>query len=492
MARWPAHGWAELIGSVSSIPSADAGPAPPPLRHATDRKKLYRAEKEVRRRLSPEARRRALELSSPVQRLAMRAGRPRKGSPDVFLPRDPYLSLVQNALERRLESHRVSEASTTAGQVGPRAADGTSLEDGDQLFERFGPDDFGWMTTVVEAGLTKLEGDQHPFGTAPVEQPLADRARLVLLADWGTGTPRARHIAELARQRLDEAEGIDRHLIHLGDVYYCGLPAEYRSRFLDYWPASAGGQGNGTVTSWNLNGNHDMYSGGQGYFEVSHSPPFAQQGGTSCFRLFNDHWQFIALDTAYADNDLYDVQLPWLERWVDEFGSTNAGGQPRRTVLLSHHQLGSALAQKSVGPGIRTKTVKVRAAGRIHAWFWGHEHRCFVYEPYLGVQCPVCLGNGGVPELLSHELTLVSAFGWITNLVSDITDLFKRPVPAPRILYQPTTPDVDDDGLKWAKLGFVVVDLDGTGGHAVYVDEDGREVVIEEFGGAAPSPAAGG
>lgn len=422
----------------------------------------------------------------------MRAGRPRKGSPDVFLPRDPYLSHVQNALEQRLEFHRVSGASAAAGQNGRQAADGTSLEVGDQLFERFGPDDFGWMTTVVESGLTELEGDKRPFGTTPTEHPLGDRARLVLLADWGTGTPRARHIADLARQHLDAVAGIDRHLIHLGDVYYCGLPAEYRSRFLDDWPASGGAAGSGTVTSWNLNGNHDMYSGGQEYFEVIDRPPFAQQRGTSCFRLFNDHWQFIALDTAYADNDLYNKQLPWLERWVEEFGATNASGQPRRTVLLSHHQLGSARAQKSVGPGIRNKTANVRATGRIHAWFWGHEHRCFVYEPYLGVECPVCLGNGGVPELLSRELTLVSAFGWITNLVSDITALFKRPPPAPRILYQPPTPDVDPDGLKWEKLGFVVVDVEGAGGRAVYVDEDGHEVTIEAFGGGASSPAAGG
>ncbi len=450
---------------------------PLPIRHATDREKLRRAEREVRRRLSPERRRQALALSSRRERLALRLGRRGRGSPEIFMPRDAYLSLVQSALEQRLELARVSQAPAPSAPnaAGPQAADGSSLAVGDQLFERFGPDDFGWMTTAVEDVLTSLDGGRHSFGTAPVEYRLGERVRLVLLADWGTGTPRARHIAELARQRLNADATVERHAIHLGDVYYCGLPSEYETRFLNDWPAT------NAVRSWNLNGNHDMYSGGQGYFNVISTDAFKQQG-TSVFRLFNDHWQFIALDTAYADNDLYDGQLPWVNRWVEEADEAPSESAPRcRTVLLSHHQLGSARAQKSVGPGIREKTAQLREAGRIHAWFWGHEHRCFIYEPYLGVACPVCLGNGGVPELLSQQLTLAGAFGWITGLITDVISWFRPRAAPPAISYQPPAPDVDEDGLKWEKLGFVVVDIDGPSGRAVYVDEDDTEVPIAGF-----------
>jgi hypothetical protein len=452
------------------------GPAPPPIRHATDRRKLRRAEAEVRKRLTPARRKLALRLSSRTARLELRAPRG-KGSPDVYMPRDPYLSLVQDALERRLAFHQPSTPSP-AGQGEPQAADGTSVALGDQLFARFGPDDFGWMATAVEEGLTLLEDDKHAFGTTPTEHKLADQARLVLISDWGTGTPRALRIAELARRRLEDAAGRERHLIHLGDVYYAGLPSEYRSRFLEPWPARGLAPSEKPVVSWNLNGNHDMYSGGQTYFDVIGHPPFAQQAGTSCFRLWNDHWQFIALDTAYSDHDLYDRQLPWLERWVEEF---RAGGHSRRTVLLSHHQLGSALDQKSVGAGIREKTAKVREGGGIHAWFWGHEHRCFVYDPYMGVACPVCLGNGGVPDLLSHRLTFVGAFDAISGLVADVAAWFKHVPPAPKILWQPRQPDVDAEGLKWAKFGFVVLDIDGDSGTATYIDEDGHEFAIEPF-----------
>ena len=226
-----------------------------------------------------------------------------------------------------------------------------------------------------------------------------------------------------------------------------------------------------------------MYSGGHTYFDVIADPPFAQQQGTSCFRLFNEHWQFIALDTAYSDNDLYDAQIAWLARWVGVEAAAAGAAAPPRTVLLSHHQLGSAPAQKSVGAGIRDKTAKVRDTGRIHAWFWGHEHRAFVYEPYLGVACPVCLGNGGVPELLSPRLTVAGAFATLTGWISDLLSLLKKQVPAPKILYRPGIPDVDKDGLKWAKLGFVVLDIDGPAGSAVYIDENGVDVGIRAFGG---------
>jgi len=397
------------------------------------------------------------------------------------MPRDAYLSIVQDALERRMELVRLQQGKeVTAGPPSTaQAADGTSLALGDQLFDRFGPDDWGWITTAVEETLTTLDGGTHPFGTEPAQIALAPRARLVLLADWGTGTPRARRIAELAGERLDQVPDIERHIIHLGDVYYCGLPEEYRTRFLNDWPAAQGER----ITSWNLNGNHDMYSGGNGYFEVISSPSFAQQRGTSCFRLLNEHWQFIALDTAYADNDLHQQQLPWVSSWVLRDGAaTPTGPPPRKTILLSHHQLGSALAQPSVGPGIREKTAALRKDGRVHAWFWGHEHRAFIYEPYLDVACPVCLGNGGIPELLSHELTLESAFGWVTGMISKLLAKLRGSVSPPVILYQPPQPDVDANGLKWEKLGFVVVDIDGALGSATYVDEDGMETPIDAFG----------
>ena len=97
------------------------------------------------------------------------------------MPRDVYLSLVQYALEQRLEHVRLrTGAHDVADSSGPQAADGSSVELGDQLFEQFGPDDFGWMTTVVEELMTTFDDGKHPFGSTPAGHRLGQRARLVL------------------------------------------------------------------------------------------------------------------------------------------------------------------------------------------------------------------------------------------------------------------------------------------------------------------------
>ena len=193
-------------------------------------------------------------------------------------------------------------------------------------------------------------------------------------------------------------------------------------------------------------GNHDMYSGGHGYFDliskdgdedsedgdggterVQSGRDFSHQNGTSFFRIANEHWQIIGLDSAYVDNDLDERQLPEVNEWLGLSGedSPGQGGVRPRTILLSHHQLGSARSQAGTSSAIRAKTAAAREAGRVHAWFWGHEHRAFVYEEYLGVRFPVCIGNGGMPELLSGTVTLSSVFqtftGWLARLRASVS-----------------------------------------------------------------------
>ena len=450
---------------------------------ATDRRRVEKAAREVWKRLDREERARALAGRSRARGLSYRLPRPKlRARPAPFVPRDAYLSQVQAAVAARLAEKR-------AGEPGARVpAVAEPDPETDQLFDSFGPYDWRWITALVQE-LTR--SGVHPFGQTPAEQRMADRVRLVIFADWATGSPRAQRLADMVRGRLGDRD-VERHLIHLGDVYYAGLPAEYSERFLRFWPASGDDD---KLHSWNLNGNHDMYSGGHGYFDLvsgAGDPPphgatsasFAHQQGTSFFRIYNDHWQVIALDTAYLDNDLADAQLPWLERWMGLDGSAaDPGAANRKTILLSHHQLGSARAEAGVGPGIREKTERVRETGRVHAWIWGHEHFAFVYEPYLGVRCPICIGNGGVPQLLSRIFTLEGFLGAIEGGFNKLKALFRAGVRPPRVAYAPTTPEVDPDGLKWEQLGFVVIDLDGPDGSAVYVGEENpADVPIEGFG----------
>jgi hypothetical protein len=447
----------------------------PPVSHAIDQRMARKAARQVWKRLDRSTKASALAGHSTFRRIAYRFPvRRSRRSPTPFMPRDAYLSLVQSMLEERIASKRLETSAVTE----------------DELYAQFGPNDWEWLKSGVQACLTRLTG-KHSFGTTPEEHEMSEDVVVVLFGDWATGTPGARRLSSAIRKRLGESTG-ERHLIHLGDVYYCGLPDEYHSRFLECWPA-AGLDG---VTSWNLNGNHDMYSGGKGYFGLvsgdqsllgTGAEMFAHQHGTSFFRLSNEDWQIIALDTAYLDKDLAPEQLPKFKEWVGVDGidgASHIGAAPqRKTILLSHHQLGSAHDQRSVGSGIRDETDAARKSGRIHAWFWGHEHRCILYEDYLNVKCPVCIGNGGVPELLSRGVfTLSGGFQMIKNALSSTVAFAQHPfVRAPRVAYEPE-PQENPDGLKWEPRGFVVIELKGAGGTALYVDEDGNEEPIRSFG----------
>jgi hypothetical protein len=65
---------------------------------------------------------------------------------------------------------------------------------------------------------------------------------------------------------LPEVGRRDLH-VHLGDVYYAGLKKEYASNVSKRWPVPVGYEKN--VRSWAIPGNHDMYSGGHGFFTLA-------------------------------------------------------------------------------------------------------------------------------------------------------------------------------------------------------------------------------
>jgi hypothetical protein len=99
--------------------------------------------------------------------------------------------------------------------------------------------------------------------------------------------------------------------IHLGDIYYGGIAAECET-FVQLWPFQTNTRnpliGIPPKTSLELNGNHEMYSGGDAYFNVvlkafGQSQPF--------FCLGNEHWRLIGLDTAICSGT---SETKWLRR----------------------------------------------------------------------------------------------------------------------------------------------------------------------------------
>jgi hypothetical protein len=274
---------------------------------------------------------------------------------------------------------------------------------------------------------------------------MPDKCRLVMVGDWGSGLPRARKVAQEMRKFVQEslAAGIECHVIHLGDVYYSGFEYEYKKRFLPFWPVEPGEEDR--VGSWSLNGNHDMYSGGHAYYGTLLADfRFSRQSRSSFFRLANDNWQFIGLDTAYDDNGLKDPQATWLAQTI--------ANNPQRSILLTHHQFYSAYEDgPAVGQVLREKLGPLLDGNRIFGAIWGHEHRCILHSRHGGLEYGRLIGHGGVPVYMTH------ADG----------DQYSPPATFEDRRYL-------GSGLEhWAYMGFAVLDLDGPTIRERYLDEDG-------------------
>ena len=374
-----------------------------------------------------------------------------------YLSRAPLVSMVQSQLEESLDDvgapdrgrpatwwSRLVRAAERLLHIAP----GT-----------FTPDDPDWYITIAQGVLERLAAGNAPFNPVPAEyDELADNARLVVVGDWGTGLPRAIDVADLMRQAIDEALGQGRqvHVLHLGDVYYSGFEGEDRKRFLGPWPVTSQ-QAAAGVTSWSLNGNHDMYSGGFGYFgTLLGDPRFQAQRSpdgkaTSFFRLRSPSWDFVGLDTAWDTDVTSDGQTAVLHDPQAKYVADVAAGSQRKLVLFSHHQLVSFYDQGDLGQTLPGKLAPVLHGDRVTAWWWGHEHRAITYGESAGVRYPRCLGNGGVPILPDPAAPAGST---------------------PPITWR-STRTVREHGQRRSRFGFAVLDLHPDRIDVAYIDDDG-------------------
>ena len=89
----------------------------------------------------------------------------------------------------------------------------------------------------------------------------------------------------------------------------------------------------------------------------------------------------------------------------------------------------------------------------IHSWFWGHEHRCVLYQPHMNFAFARLIGHGGVP-----------VYQWKTQSDAVSSPAFYEYRGRFR------------KGLEqWALFGFAVLDFDGPNIDVRYINEDGVE-----------------
>ncbi|MGA7054527.1 MAG: metallophosphoesterase [Mycobacterium sp.] len=298
-----------------------------------------------------------------------------------------------------------------------------------------------WMKVVVSWYKFKKKVTFGGLPKRPVT--IAHNARIILVGDWGSGLRRAQDVAGKIQVILKKgfAEGKEQHVIHLGDVYYTGSKKEYKDNFLPYWPVNQGEP----VGSFIVCGNHDMYRGGHDYYGTALADArFARQDHKSVFALRNDNWQFLGLDTAYDEKQLSNGQDKWIRDQLDTAGN-------RRTTILSHHPLWSTYKQEA-GEELRNQIGPVLDDRRIDAWFWGHEHRCVVYNSRNPVDFTSCVGHGGIPSYL----TAAEGDPYPPHMKYEYRQRYGHS-------FEP-----------WNTFGFAVIDLDGRNMHIRYINEFGK------------------
>ncbi|HEX4577728.1 MAG TPA: metallophosphoesterase [Edaphobacter sp.] len=264
-------------------------------------------------------------------------------------------------------------------------------------------DALGWAECLTAYLAFKASCGTLPYRpNQNVAKNLPATAKIAIIGDWGTGDAVAINLLnQIAAFKPDI-------LLHLGDVYYSGTQSEATDNFIAICRQILGS----SIPLYSLCGNHDMYSGGDGYYWlIDH---IGQQ--SSYFSLQNDHWQFLAMDTGHNDHDPLTIatnmtSLVNIPGWSEANWHLNKIQQAgnRRIALFSHHQLFSPFAsvgnvgsqQYAYNPYLFSNFQSVLS--KVDIWFWGHEHTLALYDPYMGLVRGRCVGASAVPVFTDQQ-----------------------------------------------------------------------------------------
>jgi hypothetical protein len=320
-----------------------------------------------------------------------------------------------------------------------------------------------WLGWVSVAWARIRHPRNHKLIKAAAKaEPFPNSGRIAILGDWGTGLYGAPEIAKT----INKDKKPYAMLLHLGDVYYSGTESEVQERFLDLWPKRP------EAISRAVNANHEMYSGGHGYFKKI-LPSFKQKA--SYFAHQNDSWTLVGLDVAHKDHDIDDAQVKWLQKIVD-------AARDRKVILFSHHQLFSHFESQGKKLWAHPEFKKILKSKKIFAWYWGHEHRCCIYEnphPSTGILAR-CIGHGGMPDdrKTTRNLKVAKGIGPADWRRAPATKRSGITVPQSLVL-EGRNPFMGKEADKFLPHGYAVLNFDGPSLTEQVLDPTGK-VIFEK------------
>jgi hypothetical protein len=256
---------------------------------------------------------------------------------------------------------------------------------------------------------------KHPFPPdAPAIQQISDTATFALVGDYGTGNFGSGDSASTKLSKFIPTLKPD-YAIHLGDVYYAGTNPEETTKLLPCWPK-------GSLASFTLNSNHEMYSGGGPYFNTAvGSPVFNKlQSPWSFFALENAQWIIVGLDSAYYSSAFQLYMNGTL-------GATNnqtrflaqVAARDKKTIILTHHNpipiggLGSNPQSTDEGYQLYIDVMNAFAGHNPPVyWYYGHKHVGAAYKPLPNGMLCRCLGHGALPAGVASDLTNSTFVDW--------------------------------------------------------------------------------
>ncbi len=306
--------------------------------------------------------------------------------------------------------------------------------------------DPGWPEAVA-ALLESIIAGKHPFMANPATVAIPDSVQIALVGDWGTGNWRTGANPAPSTKVLNQISALQPRpqlTIHLGDVYYAGSGDQEQHNFVNIWPK-------GSIGSFALNSNHEIYSGAKPYFQAIAKTPFGMQNGCSYFALENSNWVIVGLDSAYfaAEGTLYmdgslgpagGTQVIFLQQQV---------AKGKKVIVLTHHNGLTEDGQNTTG--LWGEVMSGFPAGSGPAlWYWGHAHAAAVYKPVVPPNVPArCCGHGALPWGQAKSLANDKVAWYESRLAND--------------------PDIPQRVLN----GFAVLSLNGANIKETFYDENG-------------------